>query len=181
MKIAMDFPKKSLHDITASTESEAVISMLTSAFGFDNAVEDHIVYLGIDEDYGDILVHLTSEAFHQVGYDKDVDVNALTEWDGYGRGVIICCNGGKSDGSSKDESTPDFYSRFFGPKAGIDEDPVTGSAHCTLAPYFGTIMGRNSVQGKQQSIRGGVVDCEIKDNRVGIIGTAVTTMSGSLF
>lgn len=57
---------------------------------------------------------------------------------------------------------------------------MTGSAHCTLGPYFGTKLGKERVVGKQMSERGGIVECVIKEDRVSIIGSAVKTMSGSL-
>lgn len=55
----------------------------------------------------------------------------------------------------------DFVSRFFAPRAGIAEDPVTGSAHCTLVPYWAQQLGRNSLQARQLSVRGGKLACEL--------------------
>jgi len=88
--------------------------------------------------------------------------------------------------------TVDFLSRFFGPKVGIEEDPVTGSAHCILGPYFSSKLGRETVVGKQMSHRGGIIECtphqdtsesEISsDNKTVIIsGSAVMVMSGMLY
>ena len=66
-------------------------------------------------------------------------------------------------------------------KAGIDEDPVTGSAHCVLGPYFATKLGKDSVVGKQMSRRGGIVECLVVDGSVQLTGTAITSMSGVLW
>lgn len=70
----------------------------------------------------------------------------------------------------------DFVSRFFAPKYGILEDPVTGSAHCELAPYWSARLGTTTLQAKQLSKRGGEVLCEVKGNRVMLSGRAVTFM-----
>ena len=64
----------------------------------------------------------------------------------------------------------DFVSRFFAPRCGINEDPVTGSAHCALAPYWSVRLGRQRVVGWQASKRGGVVTAEVSHGRVNLIG-----------
>lgn len=74
----------------------------------------------------------------------------------------------------------DFVSRFFAPIIGIDEDPVTGSAHCSLAPYWGSILGRTEMVGYQASRRTGIVRCAWKGDRVWIGGKAVTVFKGEL-
>lgn len=68
----------------------------------------------------------------------------------------------------------DFVSRFFGPFYGIPEDPVTGSAHCSLATYWSQVLGKTSLTAKQLSPRGGDLRCELKGDRVLISGQAVT-------
>ena len=68
----------------------------------------------------------------------------------------------------------DFLSRYFAPAYGIPEDPVTGSAHCTLAPYWGGKLGRVELTGYQASERGGVVRVAIRGDRVRLGGQAVT-------
>lgn len=75
----------------------------------------------------------------------------------------------------------DFVSRFFGPQVGIDEDPVTGSAHCSLVPYWAERLGRDSLVARQISARGGELACEIRDGRVFMTGTGVTFMIGTVF
>ncbi|WP_326566547.1 PhzF family phenazine biosynthesis protein [Amycolatopsis rhabdoformis] len=77
-------------------------------------------------------------------------------------------------------TTEDFVSRFFGPGVGVDEDPVTGSAHCSLAPYWTGKLGRKQLTGKQLSERGGIVKTELQNDRVLIRGRAVTVVSGEL-
>ena len=74
----------------------------------------------------------------------------------------------------------DFVSRFFGPAVGVDEDPVTGSAHCALAPYWGERLGKQAMVGYQASARGGVVKVTLRGERVLIGGQAVTVMRGEL-
>ena len=64
----------------------------------------------------------------------------------------------------------DFVSRFFAPGLGIDEDPVTGSAHCTLIPYWAKRLGKSSMHARQVSKRGGELFCEQRGDRVTISG-----------
>ena len=74
----------------------------------------------------------------------------------------------------------DFVSRFFAPGAGVDEDPVTGSAHCALAPYWAAKLGRNEMTGRQLSARGGTVRVRVNGDRVVLGGHAVTVLKGVL-
>jgi predicted PhzF superfamily epimerase YddE/YHI9 len=74
----------------------------------------------------------------------------------------------------------DFVSRFFGPAAGVDEDPVTGSAHCALGPYWRTRLGRDELIGFQASARGGEVRVRPAGERVVLTGKAVTVLRGEL-
>ncbi len=84
------------------------------------------------------------------------------------RGVIVTAKGDHVD----------FVSRFFAPKVGIEEDPVTGSAHCVLIPYWKSKLGRNTFHARQVSARGGELFCEDCGNRVTISGKAVLYMEG---
>lgn len=74
----------------------------------------------------------------------------------------------------------DFVSRFFTPQASILEDPVTGSAHCSLAPYWSGILGKQNLLAHQISERGGVLNCRLAGDRVHLIGEAVTYLQGTL-
>ncbi len=86
------------------------------------------------------------------------------------RGVIITAPG----------VDVDFVSRFFAPKFGIPEDPVTGSAHCELAPYWANKLGKNILMARQVSKRGGNITCEVKADRVILSGRAVTFMEAEI-
>lgn len=88
------------------------------------------------------------------------------------RGVIISARA-KTDGY-------DFVSRFFAPAAGVDEDPVTGSAHCTLAPFWAERLGKKELVGYQASSRGGVVRVRVDGERVHLGGQAVTVLAAEL-
>jgi PhzF family phenazine biosynthesis protein len=74
----------------------------------------------------------------------------------------------------------DFVSRFFAPAAGIDEDPVTGSAHCCLGPYWGARLGMEEMTAYQASARGGIVRIRLGGPRVYLGGQAVTVLRGEL-
>lgn len=88
------------------------------------------------------------------------------------RGLIVT--------SSHVESDADFESRFFAPQAGVAEDPVTGSAHCALAPYWADRLGKTALVGYQASERGGRVRVEVRGERVGLCGHARIVVSGTL-
>jgi len=79
-------------------------------------------------------------------------------------------------------STPgyDFVSRFFAPGSGIDEDPVTGSAHCALGPYWSTRLGKQQLMAYQASPRGGVIHVTVTGDRVLLAGRAITVFRGEL-
>jgi PhzF family phenazine biosynthesis protein len=87
------------------------------------------------------------------------------------RGVIVTAKGNKVD----------FVSRFFTPQAGIDEDPVTGSAHTTLIPYWAGVLRKNKLNAIQCSSRGGKLACELKGDRVDISGNGKLFMEGNIY
>ena len=87
------------------------------------------------------------------------------------RGVIVTARG---------SGEHDFVSRFFAPGVGVAEDPVTGSAHCTLAPFWAGRLGRSEMRGWQASARGGEVHVRIEGDRVVLGGQAVTVWRGEL-
>lgn len=88
-----------------------------------------------------------------------------------GRGVIATAPSGGP-------RRPDFVSRFFAPAVGVPEDPVTGSAHCTLAPYWADRLGKDRLLGRQISRRGGEVTCRVRGDRVELGGRAVLFLEG---
>lgn len=98
------------------------------------------------------------------------DMGRLAETGWYG--IIVTAPG--------DEEGVDFISRFFSPPMGILEDPVTGSTHCTLMPYWAGRLGRTELRARQVSPRGGTLDCRIAGDRVLISGQAVLYLEGSI-
>ena len=88
------------------------------------------------------------------------------------RGVLVTAPG--------DAAGIDFVSRCFFPGLGVPEDPVTGSAHCALAPYWRGVLGRDALTAWQASRRGGMVRCIVAGTRVRLTGRAVTTLRGTL-
>jgi PhzF family phenazine biosynthesis protein len=88
------------------------------------------------------------------------------------RGVIVT--------APSDDPAHDFVSRFFAPRVGVDEDPVTGSSHCCLAPFWGERLGKTDMTGYQASSRGGTVYVRLAQDRVILSGHAVTTLRGEL-
>ena len=86
------------------------------------------------------------------------------------RGVIVTAPGNECD----------FVSRFFAPRVGVDEDPVTGSAHTLLTPFWAARLGRNTLHARQLSARGGELHCELKGERVFISGRVVPYLAGTI-
>jgi PhzF family phenazine biosynthesis protein len=74
----------------------------------------------------------------------------------------------------------DFVSRFFGPQVGVDEDPVTGSAHCALVPLWAQRLDKNTLAAQQVSARGGELDCELRGERVLLRGRGMTFLRGQI-
>lgn len=115
----------------------------------------------------DYLVHVASA---DVLRGLSPDFIALNRVDA--RGIIVT--------AESDEDRYDFLSRFFCPVVRINEDPVTGSAHCCLAPYWGERLGKTEMRAFQASERGGELTVRLVDDRVHLIGTARTVFRGEL-
>jgi predicted PhzF superfamily epimerase YddE/YHI9 len=136
------------------------------------APEDLIEALGVPASYVgknqfDYLVEVGSEASVR-GLKPDLARLRKVE----ARGVIVTARA-QTHGF-------DFVSRFFAPQVGIDEDPVTGSAHCCLAPYWAERLGKTEMTGYQASARGGVVRVELRGDRVSLIGQAISVLRAEL-
>jgi PhzF family phenazine biosynthesis protein len=129
-------------------------ALLSSALG----VEPREVYAS-----DDWLVRLDSE---QTVKKLQPDFSLLTQLDR--RGVIVTAEGRDCD----------FVSRFFAPKYGIDEDPVTGSAHTLLTPFWAERLGTTTLHARQLSARGGELYCELRDGRVFISGQVTPYLQG---
>jgi len=136
----------------------------------------------------DLLVELDDEAAVR---SLEPDLGLLRRIDA--RGVIVTARAGggsaRADGATAhaggatahaDGREFDFVSRFFAPRVGVDEDPVTGSAHCVLGPYWQKRLGRDEFLAYQASPRGGVVRVAVDGPRVRLAGRAVTVLRGQL-
>lgn len=93
-------------------------------------------------------------------------------WKGFPNVIVTC---------KSDDEAYDFYSRFFAPAAGIIEDPVTGSAHCALGPYWQNKLGKNNFKAYQLSARGGGMSLRVAGDRVFMKGNAQLVVQGQLF
>jgi PhzF family phenazine biosynthesis protein len=92
--------------------------------------------------------------------------------------IFAVCVTAPGTGSDADV---DFVSRFFAPAKGVPEDPVTGSAHCSLAPLWAERLGTHALRARQVSARGGELSCEVAGDRVRLEGRAVLVEQGTIF
>jgi PhzF family phenazine biosynthesis protein len=151
--IELDFPAKLVDPAEAPAELLPALGVAHAAF--------------VGKNVFDYLVEVDSEATLRA---LRPDHSALRKVSA--RGVIVTAP------SASPEF--DFVSRFFAPGSGIDEDPVTGSSHCALAPYWGERLGKTSMTAFQASARGGVVRVRLQGDRVILGGQAVTVMTAEL-
>ncbi|CAM4302468.1 PhzF family phenazine biosynthesis protein [Pseudoalteromonas byunsanensis] len=147
---SMDFPAAVLEQITAP---------LSLVGGLRN-VEPKQVFTAFD--YIVLLENETQVRALEPDYNtwRDLDL----------RGVVVTAPGDQAD----------FVSRCFFPNLSVDEDPVTGSAHCELAPFWAQKLGKNKLSAIQVSSRGGTILCEVKGERIALIGSAVDYMKGEI-
>ncbi len=149
-RLSMNFPAVNMPEIEGP-------SVLFKALGIRRTpkvykTDDYMVVLEAEKDVADL----------------QPDFRMLNEVDA--RGVIVTAPGDEVD----------FVSRFFAPQSGIDEDPVTGSAHTKTAPYWSKKLSKDELEARQISVRGGELTCRVKGDRVEILGTAVTYMKGEI-
>jgi len=117
----------------------------------------------------DLMVRLDSAATVR---DLDPNLDFISHGIGH-RCLIVTAPGDAGSGY-------DFVSRFFAPGEGISEDPVTGSAHCVLAPYWAGELGKNIFVARQLSARGGTVHCGLQGDRVMLSGNAIPYLQGTI-
>ncbi|HEX5070797.1 MAG TPA: PhzF family phenazine biosynthesis protein [Vicinamibacterales bacterium] len=150
--IELDFPATLVHAVDAPPE-------LLDALGTSAS------YIGRSK--FDYLVEIDSEAGVRALTPNYARLRTLAV-----RGVIVT-----SRATTKEW---DFVSRFFAPGSGIDEDPVTGSAHCALTPYWSQKLGKTTFTARQMSPRGGTLKTELAGDRVKLRGQAVTVLRGEI-
>jgi PhzF family phenazine biosynthesis protein len=109
-------------------------------------------------------------------YASNTDVTALNP----DHATLACVTPGRMIVTAPGSDGVDFVSRFFAPDAGIAEDPVTGSAHCTLAPYWAARLGKTKLHARQVSSRGGELWCELAGDRVKIAGRCAVYLRGEI-
>jgi predicted PhzF superfamily epimerase YddE/YHI9 len=151
--VEMDFPADPPAALDVGAELAAAIAPLQAT----------AVVRGVS----DVLVEVGSEAEVRQ-FAPDLDAIAAVD----ARGVIVT--------ATAERAGIDFVSRCFYPAYGVPEDPVTGSAHTTLASWWAVRLGRDELVGEQVSRRGGVVRVAVRGDRVGLAGRAVTVLRGAL-
>lgn len=150
--IELDFPSEPDKETTDSTALATALNVPISYVGKNRF---------------DYIVELESE---EMVRSIKPDISALREFPV--RGIIVTARS-----NSKDF---DFVSRFFAPNVGVDEDPVTGSAHCCLAPYWAKKLNKSRMVGYQASQRGGTVRVRLDNDRVFLGGKAITIFVGEI-
>ncbi len=154
--VVLDLPAATLAEAPAGPEFEAALGARVLARFTSPELDDDVLLLDSEQTVRGLAPDLAAVA-------------ALPA-----RGVVVTAPADDPAGGH------DFVSRCFGPALGIPEDPVTGSAHTALAPYWAQRLGRAEVTGYQASARGGLVLCAVADGRVLLSGWAVTVLDGTL-
>ncbi len=157
--IWMDFPATPAEALPAGEAGSELTAVLSAALG--------ATPLWVGRSRFDLLVEVASEA-EVLALGPDPKRVAAID----ARGLIVT--------APSDRAGCDFVSRFFAPGVGVPEDPVTGSAHCSLAPFWSARLGRPELVGYQASARGGTVRTELRGDRVRLGGRAVTVLTGEL-
>lgn len=160
--IEMDFPAVP----TTVLDDEALAASVAQALRTAEAP------VALGRNRMDLLVELIDEAAVRA---LGPDMGALSELDV--RGVIVTSRAGTA---TAETLGVDFVSRFFAPAVGVPEDPVTGSAHCALGPWWAERLGGNRLKGLQVSQRGGIVGIACDGDRVGLNGSATTVLEATL-
>jgi PhzF family phenazine biosynthesis protein len=150
--IEMDFPSEPAKPATAPTDLIGALGVTALYTGRNRF--DYLVEVDLEDTVRNLNPDMTLL--------KKVDM----------RGVIVTSRSRSAD--------YDFVSRFFAPAVGVDEDPVTGSAHSCLGPYWGAKLDKKELAAYQASSRGGILRVSLKDNRVLIGGQAVTVIRGEI-
>lgn len=149
--LTLNFPSDSIKQIDLSDEINACFDIQPTKF-FEGRT-DYMVVFNEEDEVRNVIPSI----------EKIIKLKA--------RGVIITAKG----------KNVDFVSRFFGPQVGVNEDPVTGSAHTTLTPYWAKELGKTDLTAMQLSSRGGYLKCKYLDERVEISGQGRLYMIGEIF
>jgi PhzF family phenazine biosynthesis protein len=150
--IQLDFPLLPEHEVQPHPDIE-------------KAVGTKPVYVGLSKNVYFVQVE-NEKLVREMSPDFEL-LESLPAW-----GIVVT--------AKSDTTGYDFVSRFFAPEKGVKEDPVTGSVHCTLAPFWGKQLNKNEFVAYQASQRGGVLNVKIKNERVLLLGNAVTVLKGEL-
>lgn len=158
--VILDFPMHEPEIIKSFPSLLDALGITTAkVFAYSKGVTDILIELDSKEIVSDLKPNF--EQLKQLSLDLEI------------RGVIVTAIGGENY---------DFISRFFAPWVGINEDPVTGSAHTILAPYWAKKLGKKEMKGYQMSQRGGEITVKIlENNRVQLIGKSILILKGELF
>ncbi len=152
-KIQLNFPAQAPHQTTPPDG-------LLEALGLENVI-------AVMQAYDDILIEVASPLQLMV---LQPNFHLLSQVEC--RGIIVTTQG---------PEPKDFSSRFFAPKVGILEDPVTGSAHCKLTPYWAKKLNKPKLNAYQASQRGGHISCQLEGDRVLLSGNATSVLKGEIF
>lgn len=153
--VEMNFPATPASEVLQDSTRQRLESILGTSATFAGRSREDILFVMDD-----------AKAVRELAPDFEALAQIET------RGLIVT--------AESSDPSEDFVSRFFAPRFGIDEDPVTGSAHCCLAPYWSDRLGRLELTGRQVSCRSGVVQTRLSGDRVHLSGNAITVFSAQL-
>jgi PhzF family phenazine biosynthesis protein len=163
--ITLDFPAMTAYPSEVPAE-------VAAAIGVPVGVQIGVPIVAYGESKTKLLVELESEAAVR-GLSPDMGAMLRLPKEG----VIVTA---RADAAAAGKKAADFVSRFFAPKLGVAEDPVTGSSHCVLGPWWAEKLGKTEFYARQVSARGGAMQVRLEGDRVYLTGRAVTVTRGTL-
>lgn len=173
----LQFDTRESGTLTVTQNPDGSLAMSFPAIGVtESTVVNPIKTALVIEPVHVLMGHYSPEQYDFVAvFEDEATVASLTPdfsafTDLGSRGVIATAQG----------QACDFVSRYFAPNFGIEEDPVTGSAHCLPAPYWANVLGQTSMEARQISARGGEIQCQLDGDRVVLTGRAVNYLVGTI-
>lgn len=179
----LDFITRKSGTLSVTKEPDGRLSMSFPVIDVNESTDHHLVANALGAEPQALLKgnYTEAEFDYMAVFDSAQSVSSISSNKAEfkklkSRGVIVTA----AVDATVDSSSADFVSRYFAPNYGIDEDPVTGSAHCLLAPYWSSVLGKSELIAHQVSERSGVIACRLQGDRTVLTGSCVDYLQGDI-